>query len=216
MAGESDDEAERRRSMDWPSPPPTSPSLVVRSPRQTVGLLRNRRRHRDPFPRSPSFAAGDHGPKPSEVYGFVGSITTVIATAVYLAWAYMPEPWLHSLGITYYPSKYWALAVPSFVIVAVALSMAIYMGFNFLATPPPTSFNTIFDLIENVVDQGHCSDRWTKAVKVEATTQWLRSRVNKLIQSFDVPSNLKWELEPFVQQSIWLTEPDAMPSWLPN
>ncbi|KAK3143352.1 hypothetical protein QOZ80_4AG0299300 [Eleusine coracana subsp. coracana] len=144
MAGEGD-EAEGRRSMDWPSPPPTSPSLVVRSPRQTVGLLRNRRRHRDPFPRSPSFAAGDHGPKPSEVYGFVGSITTVIAIAVYLAWAYTPEPWLHSLGITYYPSKYWALAVPSFVIVAVALSMAIYMGFNFLATPPPTSFNTIFD-----------------------------------------------------------------------
>jgi hypothetical protein len=26
----------------------------------------------------------------------------------------------------------------------VALSMFIYMGFNFLATPPPTSFNTIF------------------------------------------------------------------------
>jgi phosphatidylinositol glycan class P protein len=40
------------------------------------------------------------------VYGFVGSITTVIATAVYLAWAYTPEPVLRSLGITYYPSKY--------------------------------------------------------------------------------------------------------------
>jgi phosphatidylinositol glycan class P protein len=39
------------------------------------------------------------------VYGFVGSITTVIATAVYLAWAYTPEPWLNSLGITYYPTK---------------------------------------------------------------------------------------------------------------
>jgi hypothetical protein len=40
------------------------------------------------------------------VYGFVGSITTVIATAVYLAWAYTPEPVLRSVGITYYPSKY--------------------------------------------------------------------------------------------------------------
>ncbi|KAL6651625.1 hypothetical protein ACP70R_010550 [Stipagrostis hirtigluma subsp. patula] len=135
--------------MEWP--PPTPPSLVVRSPRQTVSLLRNRRARRDrepsssPSSRSPSLAARDHGPKPSEVYGFVGSITTVIATAVYLVWAYTPEPWLHSLGITYYPSKYWALAVPSFVIVAVALSMVIYMGLNFLATPPPTSFNTIFD-----------------------------------------------------------------------
>ncbi|KAJ1255145.1 hypothetical protein BS78_K284600 [Paspalum vaginatum] len=125
--------------MEWP-PPSTSPSpsLVVRSPRQTVSLIRNRRPQRDwnPSSRSPSFATRDHGPKPSEVYGFVGSITTVIATAVYLAWAYTPEPVLRSLGITYYPSKYWALAVPSFVIVAVALSMAIYMGLNFVATLP--------------------------------------------------------------------------------
>jgi hypothetical protein len=97
------------KTMEWP-PPSTSPSpsLVVRSPRQTVSLIRNRRPHRDwaPSSRSPSFAARDHGPKPSEVYGFVGSITTVIATAVYLAWAYTPEPVLRSLGITYYPSKY--------------------------------------------------------------------------------------------------------------
>ncbi|XP_062186110.1 phosphatidylinositol N-acetylglucosaminyltransferase subunit P-like [Phragmites australis] len=130
--------------MEWAPPPP----LVVRSPRQTVSLLRNRRPHRDrepSFSSSPYFAARDHGPKPSEVYGFVGSITTVIATAVYLGWAYTPEHFLHSLGITYYPSKYWAVAVPSFMIVAVVLSIAIYMGINFLATPPPTSFNTIFD-----------------------------------------------------------------------
>ncbi|KAL6844193.1 hypothetical protein ACP4OV_025866 [Aristida adscensionis] len=137
---------------EWPPPPPATPSLVVRSPRQTVSLLRNRRaahaRDRDwepSSPRPPALAARDHGPKPSEVYGFVGSITTVIATAVYLAWAYTPEPWLRSLGITYYPSRYWALAVPSFVIVAVALSMAIYMGLNFVATPPPASFSNIFD-----------------------------------------------------------------------
>jgi phosphatidylinositol glycan class P protein len=84
-------------------------TLVVRSPRQTVSLLRNRsrrprfgrerERERDPA------AAAAAGPKPSEVYGFVWSITTVIATAVYLAWAYTPEPWLNSLGITYYPTK---------------------------------------------------------------------------------------------------------------
>ncbi|OEL24754.1 Phosphatidylinositol N-acetylglucosaminyltransferase subunit P [Dichanthelium oligosanthes] len=136
-----------RNTREWSPPPPASPSLVVRSPRQTVSRLRTRRTHRDwdPSLGRPSFAARDHGPKPSEVYGFVGSITTVIATAVYLAWAYTPEPCLRSLGITYVPSKYWALAVPSFVIVAVALSMVIYIGLNFLATPPPTSFSTMFD-----------------------------------------------------------------------
>ncbi|KAL5210802.1 hypothetical protein ABZP36_006425 [Zizania latifolia] len=125
---------------------PPSPSLVVRSPRQTLSLLRNRRTNRESPPTSASSSTSfAGGPKPSEVYGFVGSITTVIATAVYLIWAYTPERCLHSVGITYHPSRYWALAVPSFVIVAVALSMVIYMSFNLLATPPPTSFDTIFE-----------------------------------------------------------------------
>lgn len=89
--------------------------------------------------------AAEHGPKTSEVYGFVGTITTVIATVIYLVWAYTPEPWLHSLGITYYPSKYWALAVPTFAMVTVVLVIVFYIGLNFMITPPPTSFNTMFD-----------------------------------------------------------------------
>ncbi|WVZ87706.1 hypothetical protein U9M48_034304 [Paspalum notatum var. saurae] len=193
--------------MEWP-PPSTSPSpsLVVRSPRQTVSLIRNRRPQRDwnPSSRSPSFAARDHGPKPSEVYGFVGSITTVIATAVYLAWAYMSEPVLRSLGITYYPSKiatvlismyfsskelghsasnnrYWALAVPSFVIVAVALSMAIYMGLNFVATPPPTSFSTIFD--ENSRERTTFSPAMEEERPIEPISDISIAQINNLMFS---------------------------------
>ncbi|XP_020689658.2 phosphatidylinositol N-acetylglucosaminyltransferase subunit P-like [Dendrobium catenatum] len=135
------------------SSPPSSPTpLVVSSPRKTLSLLRERRSSTFSFDpeekKSPAAVAGfaaEHGPKPSEVYGFVGSITTVIATVIYLVWAYTPEPWLHSLGITYYPSKIWALAVPTFVMVTVALVIAVYIGLNFMVTPPPTSFSTIFD-----------------------------------------------------------------------
>jgi phosphatidylinositol glycan class P protein len=36
------------------------------------------------------------------------------------------------------------VAVPAFLMVAVALSLLAYVGSNFLATPTPTSFNTIF------------------------------------------------------------------------
>ncbi|XP_039821788.1 phosphatidylinositol N-acetylglucosaminyltransferase subunit P-like isoform X5 [Panicum virgatum] len=169
-----------RKTMEWP-PPSTLPSLVVRSPRQTVSLIRNRRPHRDwdQSSRSPSFAARDHGPKPSEVYGFVGSITTVIATAAYLAWAYTPEPVLRSLGITYYPSKYWALAVPSFVIVAVALSMAIYMGLNFVATPPLTSFSTIFD--ENSRERMTFSPAMEEEMPIEPISDISIDQINDLM-----------------------------------
>ncbi|XP_037427011.1 phosphatidylinositol N-acetylglucosaminyltransferase subunit P-like [Triticum dicoccoides] len=132
--------------------PSASASLVVRSPRQTVSLLRSRRpqfgrpeRERGRERNPPRRGREASGPKPSEVYGFVGSITVVTATAVYLAWAYAPEPALRSLGITYYPTKYWALAVPSLAMVALALSLLAYLGSNFVATPPPTSFSTIFD-----------------------------------------------------------------------
>lgn len=138
---------------EWPSSPssPSSPlGLVVNSPRRTLSLLKERRARvsiSDPEEKSAvgSRFAREHGPKPSEVYGFVGSITTVIVTVIYLVWAYTPEPWLHALGITYYPSKYWALAIPSFAMVAVFLGMVFYLGLNFMVTPLPTSYYTMFD-----------------------------------------------------------------------
>ncbi|XP_065039234.1 phosphatidylinositol N-acetylglucosaminyltransferase subunit P-like isoform X1 [Musa acuminata AAA Group] len=132
--------------------PPSPTSLVVSSPRRTLSLLRERRQKQpipDPDEKTAASAAAafaeEHGPKPSEVYGFVGCITTVIAAVIFIVWAYTPEPWLHYLGITYYPSKYWAIAIPSFLIVTVVLAMVSYLGLNFMVTPPPTSFNIMFD-----------------------------------------------------------------------
>ncbi|XP_004487552.1 phosphatidylinositol N-acetylglucosaminyltransferase subunit P [Cicer arietinum] len=118
----------------------------VNSPRRTLSLSRQRRA-------TVSFldsddknsASGDHGPKPSEVYGFVGSITTVVTTVIFLVWAYVPETWLHAIGISYYPSRYWALVVPTYVMVTIALMLAFYIGLNFMSTPSPASINTVYD-----------------------------------------------------------------------
>ncbi|XP_075478542.1 phosphatidylinositol N-acetylglucosaminyltransferase subunit P-like isoform X2 [Primulina tabacum] len=113
----------------------------VNSPRRILSFSRNRRAH---VPSSPDSddryptgfgVSGEHGPKLSEVYGFVGSITTVVAT----------DHWLHSMGIYYYPNRYWALAVPTYVVVTIVLAIGFYTGLNFLATPPPTSLSSMFD-----------------------------------------------------------------------
>ncbi|KAK4410939.1 Phosphatidylinositol N-acetylglucosaminyltransferase subunit P [Sesamum angolense] len=40
---------------------------------------------------------------------------------------------------------YWALAVPTFFSVTVVLAIGFYIGVNFMATPPPTSLNSMFD-----------------------------------------------------------------------
>ncbi|KAL5795140.1 hypothetical protein ACOSP7_003734 [Xanthoceras sorbifolium] len=85
------------------------------------------------------------GPKPTEVYAFVGSITTVVATGLFLVWAYVPERCLHAIGISYYPSRYWALAVPAYAIVGVVLALLFYIGLNFMSTPSSTCLNTMFD-----------------------------------------------------------------------
>ncbi|CAH2047879.1 unnamed protein product [Thlaspi arvense] len=86
-----------------------------------------------------------HGPKPSEVYGFVGSISTVVATVMFLIWAYVPDKFLESIGISYYPSKYWAMAMPTYSIVTLLLALAFYIGLNFMSTSNSTSLNTLFD-----------------------------------------------------------------------
>ncbi|KAL8108761.1 phosphatidylinositol N-acetylglucosaminyltransferase subunit P-like isoform X2 [Apium graveolens] len=120
----------------------------VNSPRRILSLSRNRRAavfFQGPDQRHSSSSDRHGGPKPSEVYGFVGSITTVVALVVFLVWAYVPEYWLHTVGIYYYPSRYWAIAAPTYAMVTLVLVIGFYIGINFMVTPPPTSFNTIFD-----------------------------------------------------------------------
>ncbi|KAM4072403.1 hypothetical protein ACB094_11G135900 [Castanea mollissima] len=111
----------------------------VSSPRRILSLSKKRRATISFLAadeRTSGFGvSGEHGPKPSEVYGFVGSITTVITT----------EDWLHSIGISYYPSRHWALTVPAYFMVTVVLALGFYIGLNFMSTPSPTSLNIMFD-----------------------------------------------------------------------
>ena len=53
-----------------------------------------------------------------------------VVFAVYLAWAYTPETTLHHLGVTYYPDKHWAAAVPIWVCTAVLYGAWMYDGVN--------------------------------------------------------------------------------------
>ncbi|XP_042003128.1 phosphatidylinositol N-acetylglucosaminyltransferase subunit P-like isoform X1 [Salvia splendens] len=59
--------------------------------------------------------------------------------------AYVPDYWLLYIGIDYYPSRYWELGVPTYVMVMIVVAIVSYTSLNFLATPPPTSMKLIFD-----------------------------------------------------------------------
>ncbi|DBA86033.1 TPA: hypothetical protein ACH3X1_005561 [Trebouxia sp. C0004] len=91
-------------------------------------------------------AGATQGATSIEVYGFTAWITTGVAYGAFICWAYIPERCLQALGISYYPDKYWALAVPSWICVAVVAAYWAYESWNQALVPPLESLNNIQDV----------------------------------------------------------------------
>lgn len=89
-----------------------------------------------------------------EYYGFVLYLTSGFAFILYLLWASLPTPLLHALGVYYYPSRWWALAIPSFLLVLIAYIYVALAAYNteFL-TRPPDSLTTVTDSAAKVCDE---------------------------------------------------------------
>jgi len=82
-----------------------------------------------------------------EYYGFALYLGSSAAFLMYILWAYVPAPMLHQMGIKYYPDRWWALAIPCWLI---ALIIYIYVAL--------ASYNTGYltlplNSIENLVDE---------------------------------------------------------------
>lgn len=90
----------------------------------------------------------ENSPSPSPeraIYGFVLYLGTYFGFGLYLIWACVPEEWLHSVGITYLPQRYWVLAAPIYLCVAFVFVVIFYVAYNFTITLPVDSINTITD-----------------------------------------------------------------------
>lgn len=96
-----------------------------------------------------SLTMTEHSPAPTStrsVYGFVLYIGSYSLLLLYLIWAYIPTPWLHSFGLTYWPQKYWAVAIPVFICCSIFIfAVLIYPGVNLLMTPDLSSVYTVTD-----------------------------------------------------------------------
>ncbi|CAN8021860.1 hypothetical protein HPB47_025156 [Ixodes persulcatus] len=86
-------------------------------------------------------------PLPSRaIYGYVLFVACYLGLALYLFWAYVPGAWLRAVGITYFPDKMWALALPATIVGAVVLfGTCLYPGVILLATPRLDDVNTVTD-----------------------------------------------------------------------
>ncbi|KAL9106981.1 MAG: hypothetical protein Q9187_008487 [Circinaria calcarea] len=82
-----------------------------------------------------------------EYYGFVLYLVSSLSFLIYLLWSYLPSPFLHQLGIYYYPNRWWSLAIPSFLVMTIVYIYVALACYN-------TEYLTLpLSSIENIVDE---------------------------------------------------------------
>jgi len=79
------------------------------------------------------------------IYGFVTWTSTNVILVSLLFWAILPDSILAGLGITYFPDKYWALALSAFANLSFLFILFLGVSWNIYRTPNICSLNTITD-----------------------------------------------------------------------
>ncbi|KAG0673515.1 hypothetical protein C6P40_003411 [Pichia californica] len=65
----------------------------------------------------------------AEYKGFASYVISCIFLFVWICWSFLPDRVLNQLGVYYYPSRWWALAIPSYVLVVMMymyIAIALY------------------------------------------------------------------------------------------
>jgi len=86
-----------------------------------------------------------------EYYGFTLYLTSNVVFLVYLLWSFLPSPFLHQLGIYYYPNRWWALAVPAWAVMLIVYIYVALASYNTgYLTLPMNSVECLVDEAANV------------------------------------------------------------------
>ncbi|XP_045196630.1 phosphatidylinositol N-acetylglucosaminyltransferase subunit P-like isoform X2 [Mercenaria mercenaria] len=79
------------------------------------------------------------------IYGFVLYLAAYVIFVVYVVWAYVPDTWLDAVGLSYWPQKYWAVAVPCYLCMLWVLAYPAWFGYIHLCTAPLDCMDLITD-----------------------------------------------------------------------
>jgi len=86
-----------------------------------------------------------------EYYGFTLYLVSSLSFIIYLLWSFLPSPFLHSLGIEYYPDRWWALAIPAWMVMFMVYIYVALASYNTgYLTLPMGSVECMVDEAANV------------------------------------------------------------------
>lgn len=151
-----------RTALDWKAErvfdaennivPPIHPLLGIRIP--LVESVREWAASQPEVCLSPSSQRTSGGsPSSREYQGFALYVGATLCVASYFVWALLPASWLHAMRIDYYPSRWWAVATPAYVLVLMLFTYVALALFNTeKLTYPPTRAETICDKNSKVHD----------------------------------------------------------------
>ena len=125
---------------------PTTPdSSDVETPNDTEAAVAHSARRAHPVPpTSPKVPT-------YEYYGFVLYLASTLTFLFYILWAYLPSPFLHALGITYYPDRWWSLAMPAWIVMLLIFVYVALLSYNVeYLTLPLASLECMVDDAANV------------------------------------------------------------------
>eukprot|EP00758_Cryptobia_borreli_P007683 Tbor_TRINITY_DN5321_c0_g2::TRINITY_DN5321_c0_g2_i1::g.4141::m.4141 len=90
------------------------------------------------------------------INGFISYVLTIVSLVIFIFWMMVPAPILHMCHFSYYPDKYWGLALPAAFVMALVCYWTSYMILLLRNTQPLNSMLQIIDghTITNMVSFG--------------------------------------------------------------
>lgn len=82
----------------------------------------------------------------TEYCGFIFYVLCYLFAFMYLLWMLVPDEILHSIDIIYYPSKSYALYIPTVLLSLCTIVPVVYASYNNFLSPAFDSLDTLLDM----------------------------------------------------------------------